>query len=117
VYHTFEDDKRNRAYMVMDSINGSNLEVLRKQQPHQRFSFAQSMGIMAPIVNAVSYLFKRLFVQIEDGKIMHGQGALNQPESGPSAYKSTSTESFRSANPWMMSVPKCIPHIWSLYPQ
>jgi serine/threonine protein kinase len=59
VYHTFEDDKRNRAYMVMDYINGSNLEVLRKQQPHKRFSFAQVMGIMASVVNAVSYLHQQ----------------------------------------------------------
>jgi hypothetical protein len=39
------------------------------------------------------------------------------PQSGPLAYKSTSTERFKTANPCMMSVPKCIPHICSVYPQ
>jgi hypothetical protein len=39
------------------------------------------------------------------------------PKSGPLAYKSTSTERFKTANPCMMSVPKWIPYICSLYPQ
>ncbi len=39
------------------------------------------------------------------------------PQSGPPAYKSTSTARFKTANPCMMSVPKCIPHICSVYPQ
>ena len=59
VYRTFEDDERNRAYMLMDYVNGSNLEVLRHQQPQKRFSFAQVMGIMASIVDAVSYLHQQ----------------------------------------------------------
>src|SRR5689334_8794877 len=45
VYRTFEDAKTNRAYMLMDYVNGSNLEVLRQQQPQERFSFAQAINI------------------------------------------------------------------------
>jgi eukaryotic-like serine/threonine-protein kinase len=56
VYHVFEDDKNERAYMLMDYVEGSNLEVLRREQPNKRFSVSQVLGIMAPIMNAVSYL-------------------------------------------------------------
>lgn len=56
VYHVFEDDKNERAYMLMDYVEGSNLEVLRQRQPNRRFSVPQMLGIMAPIMNAVSYL-------------------------------------------------------------
>lgn len=56
VYHVFEDDKNERAYMLMDYIEGSNLEVLRQRQPDKRFSVPQVQSIMAPIMNAVSYL-------------------------------------------------------------
>ncbi len=56
VYHVFEDDKNERAYMLMDYVEGSNLEVLRRQQSNMRFSVPQVLSIMAPIMNAVSYL-------------------------------------------------------------
>src|SRR6202049_5202377 len=32
VYRTFEDNANNRAYILMDYIEGPNLEVLRRQQ-------------------------------------------------------------------------------------
>ncbi len=56
VYHVFEDDKNERAYMLMDYVEGANLEVLRRSQPNQRFSVPQMLTIMAPIFSAVSYL-------------------------------------------------------------
>lgn len=56
VYRVFEDDKNNRAYILMDYVAGPNLEVLRLQQPEKRFTLPQVMNIMAPIVNAVGYL-------------------------------------------------------------
>ena len=56
VYHVFENDKNERAYMLMDYVEGSNLEVLRRRQPNQRFSVPQMFSIMEPIFNAVSYL-------------------------------------------------------------
>ena len=59
VYRVFEDEKSNRAYMLMDYIEGSNLEMLRQQQPGKRFSLSQVMAIMAPIVSAVGYLHKQ----------------------------------------------------------
>ena len=56
VYHVFEDDKNERAYMLMDYVEGENLEVLRRHQPNMRFSVPQVLNIMAPIMNAISYL-------------------------------------------------------------
>jgi eukaryotic-like serine/threonine-protein kinase len=56
VYHVFEDDRNERAYMLMDYIEGSNLEILRQRRPDKRFSVPQVLSILAPIMNAVSYL-------------------------------------------------------------
>jgi len=33
IYRVFDDDKSGRAYILMDYIEGSNLEVLRQRQP------------------------------------------------------------------------------------
>jgi eukaryotic-like serine/threonine-protein kinase len=56
VYRTFEDEKYHRLYMLMDYIDGPNLEHLRVQQPERRFSFSQTLRIMAPVIEAVIYL-------------------------------------------------------------
>jgi serine/threonine protein kinase len=52
----FEDDQYNQAYILMDYVEGPNLDVLRKRQPEKRFSLSQVLKIMAPIVDAVAYL-------------------------------------------------------------
>ncbi len=56
VYRVFEDDANNRAYMLMDYIEGPNLETLRQKQPDKRFSLPEVLQMMAPIFYAVSYL-------------------------------------------------------------
>jgi serine/threonine protein kinase len=56
VYRTFEDHKSHRAYMLMDYVEGPNLDVLRKKQQDRRFSVARTLKIMASIIEAVSYL-------------------------------------------------------------
>src|SRR5205085_7896403 len=56
IYRVFEDDKNNRAYMLMDYIEGPNLETLRQKQPEKRFALNQVLTIMDPVMNAVSYL-------------------------------------------------------------
>ncbi len=58
VYRVFEDDKNARAYMLMDYIEGPNLEVSRTQQPDKRFSVEQALDIMLPIFEAVGYLHR-----------------------------------------------------------
>jgi eukaryotic-like serine/threonine-protein kinase len=56
VYRVFEDNKRGRAYMLMDYIEGPNLEMLRQKQPEKRFLLPQILTIMEPIIGAISYL-------------------------------------------------------------
>lgn len=59
VYRVFEDDTNNRAYMLMDYIEGPNLETLRLLQPEKRFTLSQVIKIMTPIIGAVEYLHKQ----------------------------------------------------------
>ena len=59
VYRVFEDEANNRAYILMDYIEGPNLEVLRRQQAEKRFSVQQVLSIMGPIMNAVAYLHQQ----------------------------------------------------------
>ncbi len=59
VYRLFEDVKNNRLCMLMDYIEGPNLERLRLQQPEKRFSLSQVMHMMAPIIDAVIYLHEQ----------------------------------------------------------
>ncbi len=59
VYRVFDDEKRSRAYMLMDYIAGPNLETLRQQQPERRFSLTKSLSMMAPIFEAVTFLHQQ----------------------------------------------------------
>jgi serine/threonine protein kinase len=59
VYRSFEDETNNRSYMLMDFIEGPNLETLRQKQPQKRFPLSQVMSMMAPIFEAVSYLHRQ----------------------------------------------------------
>lgn len=59
VYRVFEDEQSTRAYMLMDYIEGPNLELLRLQQPEKRFSVEKALDILAPIFAVVSYLHKQ----------------------------------------------------------
>src|SRR5690349_17432043 len=55
VYQVFEDVKRNRIYLLMDYIEGKDLETLRRERPEQRFSLVVALTLMAPIVDAICY--------------------------------------------------------------
>ena len=59
VYRVFEDEKTSRAYMLMDYIEGPNLEMLRLQQPEKRFPVEKALDILAPIFVVVGYLHKQ----------------------------------------------------------
>ncbi len=59
VYRFFEDESGYRAYMLMDYIDGPDLETLRQQQPEKRFSFPQVIHMMAPIIDALVYLHQQ----------------------------------------------------------
>src|SRR5258708_11609290 len=56
VYRVFNDNRLDRAFMLMDYIEGPNLEILRQRQPEQRFSLNQVMTLIAPIMDAVTHL-------------------------------------------------------------
>lgn len=56
VYRSFDDPAQGRAYILMDYIEGSNLEQLRRQQPEQHFTLSQTLLFIKPIIEAVAYL-------------------------------------------------------------
>ncbi len=59
VYHVFDDDEHSRLYMLMDYVEGPNLEMLRQVQHEKRFSFPVIIAILAPVVDAIGYLHQQ----------------------------------------------------------
>lgn len=59
VYRVFEDERHFRVYLLMDYIEGPNLETLRLQQSGKRFPIARIMQLLAPIVDAINYLHQQ----------------------------------------------------------
>ncbi len=56
VYRAFEDEARARVYLLMDYIEGPNLNRLRQLQREKRFALPDMVHLMTPIVEAVIYL-------------------------------------------------------------
>src|SRR5438067_6240974 len=56
VYKVFEYEKLKRVYMLMDYIEGQNLDILLGEQPERRFSLPLVLAVMNPIVDALIYL-------------------------------------------------------------
>jgi serine/threonine protein kinase len=56
VYRMFEQDQLKRVYILMDYIEGRDLEALRQEQPDRRFALPLALALMAPVVNALNYL-------------------------------------------------------------
>ena len=56
VHRIFYSDNHDRFYIVMDYIEGSNLEVIRQLMPGKRFSLHAAMTLMSPIMDVVSFL-------------------------------------------------------------
>jgi eukaryotic-like serine/threonine-protein kinase len=56
VYHVFAYEKLKRVYMLMDYIEGQDLDALLHEQPGQRFSLPLVLALMTPIVDALIYL-------------------------------------------------------------
>lgn len=59
VYHVFEYERLKRVYLLMEYIKGKNLEDLREERPDRRFPLQVVLAIMAPIVDALSYLHQQ----------------------------------------------------------
>lgn len=56
VYRVFENAQLRRVYLVMDYIEGRNMEDLRQEQPGQCFSLSTVLTLITPIVDALVYL-------------------------------------------------------------
>jgi serine/threonine protein kinase len=59
VYRSFENTEHNRIYLLMDYIEGKDLETLRKEQTKGQFSLSLVLALMIPIVKALSYLHEQ----------------------------------------------------------
>jgi serine/threonine protein kinase len=59
VYSVFYSNNHDRAYILMDYIEGSNLKVMRQLMPGKRLSLHAAMTLMSPIMDAVSYLHQQ----------------------------------------------------------
>lgn len=56
VYRVFDDPALGRAYILMDYIEGSNLEQLRRKRPGQRFALREALTLVGPVFEAIAYL-------------------------------------------------------------
>jgi serine/threonine protein kinase len=56
IQHVFNDDKRGCVYVVLDYIEGINLETLRRQHPAQRLGWRELRPFAETILNALTYL-------------------------------------------------------------
>src|SRR6266487_2413235 len=59
IHRVFYSYNRDRSYILMDYVEGSNLEVLRQLMPGKRLSLHAAMTLMLPIMDAVSYLHQQ----------------------------------------------------------
>ncbi len=59
IYDVFTSNQYNRLYLLTEYIEGSNLEQVRLQEPDKLLPLSQVMNVMAPILDAVSYLHSR----------------------------------------------------------
>ncbi|MDQ2717842.1 MAG: protein kinase, partial [Chloroflexota bacterium] len=60
VYHVFDDEEQTRVYLLMDYIKGADLEQLRRQQKEKRIPLSRVLVIMAPIIDAISYMHRQV---------------------------------------------------------
>jgi serine/threonine protein kinase len=66
VHRVFYSNNNDRAYILMDYVEGSNLKVMRQLMPGKRLSLHAAMTVMSPIMDAVSYLHQ------QQPHILHG---------------------------------------------
>src|SRR5260370_6006699 len=56
VYRVFDNEQGDRAYLLMEYIEGTNLEILRRPQPQNSFSLPSDFIIIAPIFDPLASL-------------------------------------------------------------
>jgi serine/threonine protein kinase len=100
VYSVFELKKCRRVYMLMDYIQGRNLNELRKEQPEQRLALPVALAVLAPVVDALNYLHRQdppiIHRDIKPGNIIvpvEGNGAMLVDFGTAKEYNSDATTS------------------------
>ncbi len=56
VHRVFEDALSHQTCLLMDYIEGTNLDALRKRQPEERFTLREALAKLEPVAAALSYL-------------------------------------------------------------
>ena len=59
MHRIFASENHDRFYILMEYVEGSNLEVLQRSAPGRRFSLPRAMTLMSPIMDVVSYLHRQ----------------------------------------------------------
>ena len=59
IYQVFSGDDNDLFYILMDYVEGSNLEDVRRLMPGKRFSLHTALTLMSPIMDAISYLHRQ----------------------------------------------------------
>jgi len=59
IYQVFSGDDSDRFYILMDYVEGSNLEEVRQLMPGKRFSLHAALTLLSPIMDAISYLHRQ----------------------------------------------------------
>ncbi len=59
IYKVFSDDRIDGFYILMDYMEGSNLEDVRQLMPGKRFSLHTALTLLSPIMDATSYLHRQ----------------------------------------------------------
>jgi serine/threonine protein kinase len=59
IYKVFSDNKIDGFYILMDYVEGSNLEEVRQLMPGKRFSLNTTLTLLSPIIDAISYLHRQ----------------------------------------------------------
>jgi serine/threonine protein kinase len=59
ILRVFQSDNHDRFYILMDYVEGPNLEVVQQSMPGKRFSLPAAMTLISPIMDAVGYLHQQ----------------------------------------------------------
>jgi serine/threonine protein kinase len=59
VHDVFDSETHDRMYMLMDYVEGPNLDTLLSIQPERRFSLPVTTAMLAPIADALVYLHRQ----------------------------------------------------------
>jgi len=60
VYHAFANNNLRRIYLLMDYVEGKNLEELLRKQPERRFPLDLALVMLTPIVDALIYMHSQV---------------------------------------------------------